>query len=281
MAELPQNPMRAVLEIDFDKQVQLTGILSSIEEFRPLIDPDVYVSASGTLAEMTRLLEESHDTQMSVTDGDLMALGVVVDAAWTFTNRKSSPFPITPLNQIAGLDDTDFCNLSGWLEESRQKLFPSAYAPLGDVLKECHGEAGARAETESPLHSGSGSVNLAPVLVEIDEPKHRHLLEILTYVKGIHYEIDPEMYRIGVEHFDALKKLLKRSALQPKVILSSDELSLVETLVSAAWTYSYRSRGNGLSGVKDPDFERLIKWTGKVHQAMLRSAGLPVIDLKG
>lgn len=282
MADLPQHQTRAVLEIDFKKQVQLSSILSSVEEFRDLIDPDFYGRTSQDLSGMGRVLEGLHDTQMSVSDRDLILLGVVVDAAWTYTNRMSSTFPITPLNQIGGLDDTDFCHLIAWLEQSRQELFPSAYAPLGVVLKErrlpVDEEAGAHAHTESPLDSGS--VKLAPAIVEIDESQHRQLLEILTYVKGIHYEIDPEMYEVGVKHFDVLKDLLKRSALQPKVTLSNDELFLVETLVFAASTYSYRSRGNGLSGVKDPDFDRLIKWTGKVRQAMLRSAGLPWIDLK-
>lgn len=282
MAALPQDRTRAVLEIDFKKQVQLSNILSSVEEFRNLIDLDFYCRTSQDLSVMRRVLEDLHDTQMFVSDHDLIVLGVVVDAAWTYTNRMSSILPITAFNQIGGLDDTDFCDLIAWLELSRQELFPSAYAPLGAVLKErclpVDGDAGAYAHTESPLDSGS--VKLPPALVEIDESKHRQLLEILTYVKGIHYQIDPEMYSVGVKHFDVLKDLLKRSALQPKVTLSNDELFLMETLVSAAWTYSYRSRGNGLSGVKDPDFERLIKWTAKVHQAMLRSAGLPVIDLK-
>jgi len=287
MTDLPHDRTRAVLEIDFKRQVQLSSILSSVEEFRDLIDPDLYCSALEDLSGMARVLEDLHDTQMSVSDRDLIALGVIVDAAWTFTNRMSSNFPITPLNQIGGLDDTDFCDLSGWLEQSRQRLFSLSREPaetgVGAELSRAEGGVGAQ---EQPRQSnevtrpGSGTAKLEPTVVELGEVEHRQLLEILTYVKEIHFQIHPDMYKIGVKHFDGLKNLLKRSALQSQVAISSDELFLVELMVDAAWTYSYRSSGNGLPGVKDLDFDRLTKWAGRAHQAMIRSAGLPVLDLK-
>ena len=121
---------------------------------------------------------------------------------------------------------------------------------------------------------------LEPTVVAIDRIKHRQLREILTYIEGIHHEIDPDMYRIRPRDLEAMANLLVHGALGPRASLSHDELVSVELLVSAAWTYSHRGRGNGLPGVRQADFEKLMLWIGRAHRAILRAAGLPVIDLE-
>jgi hypothetical protein len=83
---------------------------------------------------------------------------------------------------------------------------------------------------------------------------------------------------VGRDELDACTALLVRAAQAHDVVLLPDELSRVETVIAAAWTYSYRGQGTGLTHVKDPEFDALTRWLSASHQAMLRAAGLPTVE---
>jgi hypothetical protein len=228
-----------LLEIDGFRRVQLSSILANVPSFADLMDSDVHREASEILHPVARLIaEDDIDLEAYVTDQQLTALSVIVDAAWTYTNRSPSPMAISGLNTIVGLDDADFCDLSAWLVHSRQTGFHSVSHVNADDLP--------------------GTPE--PTVLEVGEERHKQLVEILTYVKEIHFQIDPDMYKVEAKHFDALKEVLRRSALRSEITMSSDELNRVSILIDAAGTYSYRSKGDGLRRVKRQDFDRLSSW---------------------
>jgi hypothetical protein len=230
-----------LLEIDGFRRVQLSNILASAPSFSELVNSDLHNETSDILKPILRLLaEDDVDLETYVSDQQLAALAVIVDAAWTYTNRSPSPMPTTGLNTIIGLNDKDFCDLSAWLADSRHTGFHSV-------------------DPADPDHPSDAP---APTVVEIDKERHKQLVEILTYVKENHFHIDPDMYKVGAMHFDALKDVLRRSALRSEVTISSDESNRVSTLIDAASTYSYRSKGDGLPRIKRPDFDRLSAWIG-------------------
>jgi len=233
-----------LLEIDGFRRVQLSSILASARSFAELLDADMHREASDILQALSRLLaEDDVDLETYVSDQQLAALAVIVDAAWRYTNRSPSPMPTTGLNTIIGLNDAKFCDLSAWLVHSRQTGFHSV--------------------DETDADSLSGTTE--PTVIEIGVERHKQLVEILAYVKEIHFQIDPEMYRVEAVHFDALKEVLRRSALRSEITISRDELNRVSTLIDAAAAYSYRSQGNGLRRVKRQDFDQLSAWINGDH----------------
>jgi hypothetical protein len=168
---------------------------------------------------------------VSLSSRELAVLDVAVDAAWRFTNRKESVMPLTPLNQVAGMKDADFFALLRWQDAVRNEHFEANKAP-------------------------------PPAPVELDDTRCGQLLEIVAYVKEIHGHIDPEMFDVQKRHFDATTAVLARAARHTSVEMTRDERDLLETVVDAAWTYSYRSNGNGLARVKDAEFKGLVEWLG-------------------
>ena len=221
----------ALVTLDFDAQVQLAGVLAAVGEYRDLLEGGFYESEADTIAALAERLERSTETQVSLSSRELAALGVVVETAWRFTNRRASAMPLTPLNNVAGMRDADFFALVRWLDAVRGEHFPQGIAPT-------------------------------PGLVELDDTRCGQLLEIVAYVKEIHRHIDPDMYDVETRHFDAITALLTRAARHHRVEMTHDERDLMETVVDAAWTYSYRATGNGLARVKDAEFKGLVDWLG-------------------
>jgi hypothetical protein len=94
----------------------------------------------------------------------------------------------------------------------------------------------------------------------IPGPARSHLLEIMRYLKEIHYTIDPLMFDVKAEHFSFAKDVLVRSLAGVSPVPSWEERHAMENLVSAAWEYSYREKGSGLPGIQDEEFEQLMEW---------------------
>lgn len=224
---------RALVTLDVDAQVRLAGVLAAVEAYRGLLDAAFSQRHPGETTALMERLEHANGTQLWLSSDELGFLEGVVDAAWRFTNRKEGTMPLTPLNRVAGMEDGEFFALVRRLDAVRRERFPHGMAP-------------------------------APALVLFDDARCSHLLDIVAYVKEIHDHIDPDMYDVQTRHFDAVTSLLASAARHPRVAMTRDERDLMETVVDAAWTYSYRANGDGLARVKDAEFKRLVDWLGAV-----------------
>jgi hypothetical protein len=244
MTDSATQAPRIAQEFDLVAQQELLAILTAVDEYRDLIPPEDWsraVTTARAVAErITERASTTAETRLACTLDEWIDLARVVECAWRHTNRLAGTTPLTGLHQIAGVTDNGFAAL----------------------LRRC----------TASLHTP-----LPPTVVCVDDARRRHLAEALTFVKEIQHEIDPDMFRVGRDEFDACTALLVRAAQAQDVVIMPDELSRVETVVAAAWTYSYRGKGSGLTHVKDPEFDALTRWLGESHQAMLRAAGLPTL----
>jgi hypothetical protein len=218
------------IDSGFGALEELKGILAAAEEYRDLLIPEWWVGAAATAKAVALRIEGSGEPLLTCTPEEWRDLTRLVEAAWRHTNRPAGSMPIVGLHQIAGLSDANFANL----------------------LRRC---------TVAPGRSGQ------PLIVHLDGTRQRQLAEILSYVKEIFHQIDPDMYRVEREEFDACTALLIRAAHRDTVVCSRDELRMTETVVHAAWTYSYRGKGAGLDQVKEPEFDALSKWLSEMQRA--------------
>ncbi len=240
MTDSATQAPRIAQEFDLGAQQELLAVLQAVEDFRDLLAPEEWPRAEATAQSVAARIETTDDPRLACSLEEWTDLARLVEAAWRHTNRPVGSLSLTGLHTVGGLDDAGFAEL----------------------LRRC------TASLRTPL---------PPAIVHVDDARRRAIAEALTFVKEIQHEIDPEMFRVGRDELDACTALLVRAAQAPDVVLLPDELGHIETVVSAAWTYSYRGQGTGLTHVKDPEFDALTRWLGASHQAMLRAAGLPTI----
>lgn len=221
---------RIGIDLDFGALEELKGILAAAEEYRDLLIPEWWVGAAATAKAVALRIEGSGEPVLTCTPEEWRDLTRLVAAAWRHTNRPAGSMPIVGLHQIAGLSDANFA-----------ELLRKCSKALGDFGR--------------------------PMIVHLDVTRQRQLAEILSYVKEIFYQIDPDMYRVEREEFDACTALLIRAAHGERVVCGWDELRMTETVVHAAWTYSYRGKGTGLDQVKEPEFDALSKWLSEMQRA--------------
>lgn len=239
MSSAPDAVPRAPVTLDFGTQVRLAGVLSAVHEYQHLLDDGFYRGAAGTIATLAGRFEHSTDTRMSLSGHELVVLGVVVEAAWRFTNTFASTLPFTMLNRVAGMEDAHFFAVVQWLDAVQGAHFPEDHPPA--------------APAATP--AGLGYARCV------------QLLEVLAYVKEVHGDIDPLMYDVQESHFDAITNLLARAARRSDVAMTIEERYALETVVLAASAYSYRRSGRGLKRVKDAEFKALVAWLGAARQA--------------
>jgi hypothetical protein len=241
MTDSATQAPRIAQEFDLGAQQELLAVLQAVEDFRDLLAPEEWPRAEARAQAVAARIAASADPRLSCSLEEWTDLARLVEAAWRHTNRPVGALAITGLHAVGGVDDAGFAEL----------------------LRRC------TASLRTPL---------PPTVVHIDDARRRAIAEALTFVKEIQHEIDPDMFRVGRDELDACTALLVRAAQAHDVVLLPDELSRVETVIAAAWTYSYRGQGTGLTHVKDPEFDALTRWLSASHQAMLRAAGLPTVE---
>lgn len=241
MTDSATQAPRIAQEFDLGAQQELLAVLRAAAELRDLVAPEEWPRAEATARAVAARIAVTTDPRLACSLEEWTDLARLVEAAWRHTNRPAGAMAIAGLHQISGVTDVAF----------------------GELLRRC---------------TLSLCTPLPPVVVHIDEARRRALAEALAYVKEILHEIAPEMFRVGRDELDACTALLVRAAQAHDVVLLPDELSRVDTIVAAAWTYSYRGQGTGLTHVKNPEFDALTRWLGASHQAMLRAAGLPTVE---
>lgn len=116
-----------------------------------------------------------------------------------------------------------------------------------------------------------------PTLAElvVSAERHRHLDNILSYVKAIHHGIDPDMYRISNEKLDHFAWCFESEAFEHTgftMTVSWEDLLALETIVDAAYTYSMRrSQRTRVEGLTDLGFDDLLKWLARAEDELFRS----------
>ncbi|MFN0099897.1 MAG: hypothetical protein ACKVS7_14585 [Gemmatimonadaceae bacterium] len=241
MTESAMQAPRIAQEFELAAQQELLAILHAVEEFRDLIAPEEWPRAAATARAVAARIAVTTHPRLACNLEEWTELARLVEAAWRHTNRPEGLVALAGLRQIGGVTDVGF----------------------GELLRRC----------TASLHTP-----LPPTVVHVDDARRRAIAEALAYVKQIHHEINPEMFRVGRDELDSCTALLARAAQAHDVVLLPDELSHVEMIIAAAWTYSYRAQGTGLTHVKEPEFDALMRWLGTSHRAMLRAAGLPTIE---
>ena len=121
-------------------------------------------------------------------------------------------------------------------------------------------------------HDTPEQPRLAELVVNAE--RHQHLERILTFVQDIHYFIDPDMFNIPKKRLDELTWCFQHEDLEHSgltVMVSWDDLFLLELIVSAGYEYSLRkSTGHRPDGVTNVGFEALLKWLGQCKDVLFR-----------
>jgi hypothetical protein len=115
----------------------------------------------------------------------------------------------------------------------------------------------------------------------VSAERHKQLQDIISYVKGIHYFIDPDMYRISMKQLEELAWCFEGDEFESegfkecygfKMPVSWDDLRFIESVVMAADTYSQRTHSYGrVEGITDQGFDDLMKWLARSEDALFRS----------
>ena len=121
-----------------------------------------------------------------------------------------------------------------------------------------------------------------PQLVElvVSADRHKQLQDIISYVKEIHYFIDPDMYRVSLKKLEEFEWCLEGDQFEPegdkecyglKMPVSWEDLMFIETVVMAADTYSHRRHSHGrVEGITDLGFDDLMKWLARLEDELFR-----------
>ncbi|ALA57907.1 hypothetical protein [Nitrospira moscoviensis] len=125
------------------------------------------------------------------------------------------------------------------------------------------------ADTQEPPH-----LPLAELVVSVE--RHGHLDNILNYVRSIHDCIDPDMFRIPRGRLEDLCWCFERDEGDDHtgftVMVSYDDLFMLEIITSAAYEYSLRkSTGRRVDGITNLGFEDVLKWLARARNQLFTS----------
>lgn len=115
----------------------------------------------------------------------------------------------------------------------------------------------------------------------ISAERHTQLQSIISYVKEIHYFIDPDVYRISLKNLEAFEWCFEGDQFESegvkecygfKIPVSWEDLTFIETRVMAADTYSHRRHSHGrVEGITDQGFDDLMTWLARSEDELFRS----------
>lgn len=127
--------------------------------------------------------------------------------------------------------------------------------------------------------SNSSPTQSAELVVSAE--RHQRLHDIVLYVKALHHCIDPDMYRISLKKLEELEWCVEGVEYVPEgchehlgftMKVSWEDLWFLETVVSAADTYSHRaSTGWRVEGITDQGYDDLLKWLARSEGELFRS----------
>jgi hypothetical protein len=119
---------------------------------------------------------------------------------------------------------------------------------------------------------------LAELVVSAE--RHQQLQDIVSYVKGLHHFIDPDMYDISMKKLEELEWCVEGVEFESDgykecygftMKVSWNDLIFIETVVMAADTYSHRkSTGSRVEGITDQGFDDLMKWLARSEDELFR-----------
>lgn len=115
----------------------------------------------------------------------------------------------------------------------------------------------------------------------VSAERHQQLYDIVSYVKGLHHYIDPDMYDIPLKQLEELEWCVEGVEFESEgdkewygftMPVSWDDLRFIETVVMAADTYSHRkTTGYRVEHLTDQGFDDLLKWLAKAADDLFRS----------
>ena len=123
----PNFSQLAELVVSVERHQQLQDILGYVKNLHSFIDPDMYRISTEKLEELEWSVEgvefesegfkECLGLTMQVSWDDLMFLETVVEAADTYSHRRSTG------QRVEGITDQGFDDLMKWLTRSEDELF--------------------------------------------------------------------------------------------------------------------------------------------------------------
>jgi hypothetical protein len=123
----PSVSQLAELVVSAERHQQLQDIVGYVKNLHSFIDPDMYRISTKKLEELEWSVEgvefesegfkECLGFTMQVSWDDLMFLETVVEAADTYSHRKSTG------QRVEGITDQGFDDLTKWLARSEDELF--------------------------------------------------------------------------------------------------------------------------------------------------------------
>jgi hypothetical protein len=121
------RPQLAELVVSAERHRHMEDLLSYVSGIHHSIDPDMYRISKEQLEHFAWCFEaeafEHTGFAMTVSWEDLFALEIIVDAAYTYSKRRSSP------GRVEGLTDQGFEDLLNWLARAEDELFRSKPQP--------------------------------------------------------------------------------------------------------------------------------------------------------
>lgn len=115
----------------------------------------------------------------------------------------------------------------------------------------------------------------------VSAERHQQLYDIVSYVKGLHHHIDPDMYDIPLKQLEELEWCVDGVEFESEgdkewygftMPVSWRDLCFIETVVMAADTYSHRkTTGYRVESLTDQGFDDLMKWLVKAEDDLFRS----------
>jgi hypothetical protein len=115
----------------------------------------------------------------------------------------------------------------------------------------------------------------------VSAERHQQLQDIVSYVKGLHHFIDPDMYDIPLRQLEELEWCVEGVEYESKdfkecfgftMPVTWTDLMFLETVVMAADTYSHRkTTGYRVENITDQGFDDLMKWLAKAEDNLFRS----------
>lgn len=120
-----------------------------------------------------------------------------------------------------------------------------------------------------------------PAELAVSAERHQQLHDIVSYVKGLHPFIDPDMYDIPLKQLEELEWCVEGVEFESNrdkecygftMPVTWGDLRFIEMVVMAADTYSHRrTTGYRVESLTDQGFDDLLKWLAKAENDLFRS----------